>query len=414
MTKVALVVDDSSVARHVLRKVLSEHGVAAVPAASAEEALDYLKHHRPNVVFMDHLMPGMDGFEALEAIKANPATATIPVMMYTSQDGELYVGQARALGAFGVLPKDLKPTEVTHVLRALRLIPDERSEETGSQSPKSDAASVIENQRVRALLQELFYQQHAALRDEIREGYERVAANTAQQPVLQQAGRSGRATRFVLAGLVAIFFVSTVVLWSLLSSADRSLAEERLRSVQLGERIVELEARTAAAGPTQDASDRDRAISNAWEQAIAFSGQYAFGTIALDDIRAEQLIRLVDYLNDGELSGTVEIDVHVGQFCMNRDAEGQWVLAPSAALALECERQGWDIVEAEALGARRSIQFANVESTIERAGNIGLEIRSAGAVQPAVPYPVLTEALTAGEWNEIARLNHYVALRLLL
>jgi len=41
-------------------------------------------------------MPGMDGFEAVSAIKNNPHTATIPIMMYTSQEGELYVGQARA------------------------------------------------------------------------------------------------------------------------------------------------------------------------------------------------------------------------------------------------------------------------------------------------------------------------------
>ena len=57
---------------------------------------------------MDHLMPGMDGFQAIQAIKGNPDTATIPVVMYTSQEGELYVSQARALGAVGVLPKTVK------------------------------------------------------------------------------------------------------------------------------------------------------------------------------------------------------------------------------------------------------------------------------------------------------------------
>ena len=41
---------------------------------------------------MDHLMPGMDGFQAVQAIKNNPRTATIPIMMYTSQEGELYLG----------------------------------------------------------------------------------------------------------------------------------------------------------------------------------------------------------------------------------------------------------------------------------------------------------------------------------
>ena len=55
-------------------------------------------------------MPGMDGLQAVQAIKNDPRTATIPIMMYTSQEGELYLGQARALGAVGVLPKQIKPT----------------------------------------------------------------------------------------------------------------------------------------------------------------------------------------------------------------------------------------------------------------------------------------------------------------
>ena len=105
--KKALIVDDSRLARTVLGRLLSEHGVAADMAESAELALDYLKHHRPDVVFLDHNMPGIDGFQALDAIKTNPATATIPVMMYTSEAGEVYLGQARALGALGVLPKTL-------------------------------------------------------------------------------------------------------------------------------------------------------------------------------------------------------------------------------------------------------------------------------------------------------------------
>ena len=75
---------------------------------------------------MDHLMPGMDGFQAIQAIKGNPDTATIPVMMYTSQEGELYVSQARALGAVGVLPKTVKQADVSRVLYQLRLLPERR------------------------------------------------------------------------------------------------------------------------------------------------------------------------------------------------------------------------------------------------------------------------------------------------
>src|SRR5258707_3473204 len=95
-------------------------------AESAEQAIEYLKNNRPDAIFMDHLMPGMDGLQAVQAIKGNPQTAMIPIMMYTSQEGELDVGQARALGAMGVLPKQVRPVDVSKVLYELHLLPDRR------------------------------------------------------------------------------------------------------------------------------------------------------------------------------------------------------------------------------------------------------------------------------------------------
>ena len=78
MDKTALIVDDSKSARVVLKKLLETHELSVDTVESAELALDYLTEHRPDVIFMDHLMPGMDGFEAVSAIKRNPTTATIP------------------------------------------------------------------------------------------------------------------------------------------------------------------------------------------------------------------------------------------------------------------------------------------------------------------------------------------------
>jgi CheY-like chemotaxis protein len=99
----ALVVDDSRSARAFLTRILERHELAVDAVESAEEAIEYLRQQRPDVIFMDHLMPGMDGFQAVQAIKSNPHTATIPIMMYTSQEGELYLSQARALGAIGAV-----------------------------------------------------------------------------------------------------------------------------------------------------------------------------------------------------------------------------------------------------------------------------------------------------------------------
>ena len=126
--KRALVVDDSRSARLVLRRMLEKYDLVVDTVESASLALDYLTRNRPDVIFMDHMMLGMDGFEAIRAIKDNPATATIPVMMYTSKGGDLYLGQARALGAVGVLPKTVAPAELFSSLKKIGLIRDRRKE----------------------------------------------------------------------------------------------------------------------------------------------------------------------------------------------------------------------------------------------------------------------------------------------
>src|ERR1700744_3228402 len=98
-----LVVDDSKSARVILSRMLEKYDIEVDMAESAGQAIEYLTPNRPHGIFMDNLRPGMDGLQAVQAIKSNPQTATIPIMMYTSQEGELYVGQARrARGAGGL------------------------------------------------------------------------------------------------------------------------------------------------------------------------------------------------------------------------------------------------------------------------------------------------------------------------
>src|ERR1700759_2470173 len=133
--KSVLVVDDSKSARVILSRMLEKFDIEVDMSESAEQALEYLKHNRPDAIFMDHLMPGMDGLQAVQVIKGNPATATIPIMMYTSQEGELYVGQARALGAMGVLPKQVRPVDVSKVLYELHLLPDRRDTSEAALAP---------------------------------------------------------------------------------------------------------------------------------------------------------------------------------------------------------------------------------------------------------------------------------------
>ena len=102
----ALVVDDSAVARKVLSSILLREGLESDAVSSAAAAFTYLLKNVPDVIFLDHMMPEMDGFDALRLMKADPDTAKIPVIMFTSRSGEAYLNEAQALGAVEVLSKD--------------------------------------------------------------------------------------------------------------------------------------------------------------------------------------------------------------------------------------------------------------------------------------------------------------------
>ncbi|HET8850157.1 MAG TPA: response regulator [Marinobacter sp.] len=102
----ALLVDDSKVARFALSKLLESRNMEVNMAGSAEEALDFLRQNdRPDVIFMDHLMPGMNGVEATKAIKGNPDTAGIPIIMCTSRKSPSFVEEAHHFGVYKILTK---------------------------------------------------------------------------------------------------------------------------------------------------------------------------------------------------------------------------------------------------------------------------------------------------------------------
>jgi CheY-like chemotaxis protein len=146
--KNALVVDDSMSARIMLRRMLEQKKLAVDLAESAEEALEYLRSKKPDVVFMDHILPGMNGFDATKAISSNPATAMIPVIMYTSKEGTAYLDQARAHGASGILRKPAKPTALAQIIgeleRGVAAPPPPESVPVADATPAAPAAVAVE------------------------------------------------------------------------------------------------------------------------------------------------------------------------------------------------------------------------------------------------------------------------------
>lgn len=124
----ALVVDDSKSARFSIKKMLQKMSVGVDFAMSAEEAMAYLGKldidTRPDIIFMDHLMPGMDGFEATKTIKQNKDWAAIPVVMCTSKEGSEYLEQAQSYGAIDILPKPASLKEISRILDQLGGTPE--------------------------------------------------------------------------------------------------------------------------------------------------------------------------------------------------------------------------------------------------------------------------------------------------
>jgi CheY-like chemotaxis protein len=427
LMKKALIVDDSRVARTVLSRLLEENGVASDTAESAEVALEYLKHSRPDVVFLDHNMPGIDGFQALDAIKKNPVTATIPVMMYTSDRGEVYVGQARALGALGVLPKTVQPVEVAKILRTLHLIPAEPSPQgrapdrdaqaparhDGEITPRPTAAGVpLDAESLRALLDELLSAKTAGLREDFRRELQRLAVPAPPiVPASRPLGPRARALALASLLLVAACAVFGYLYWAASASFDQATASTRRLAAETAKLA---DARNAAVDSVAATTAAPSDVIGVLEWGVNQGGRYGFGTVPLDDARATVFEGLFDQLARLGFAGTVTIDVHAGRFCMNYAQNGALELAPPNQPASSCEQMGWPEEDAVSLGKSQSLAFANaVAIAASRYPRVKIESASRGSSEPAVAYPVPSADLTAGAWNAIAAANQRVTVRIL-
>lgn len=120
----ALVIDDSKSARFALRRYLEGHRYHVEAVETADEAMRVLDRSRPGVIFLDHVMPGVDGFTVLRDLRSNPATARIPVVICSSSEGPEFNAHARAAGATCVLQKPPNPEQLYRILDELEQGPD--------------------------------------------------------------------------------------------------------------------------------------------------------------------------------------------------------------------------------------------------------------------------------------------------
>jgi excisionase family DNA binding protein len=113
-----LIVDDDPRLREVIRVNLEYDGMVVKEASTAEEGLRALEGgDPPDLVMLDVMMPGMDGWQTCEQLKSNPQTSAIPVIMLTSLDGLDVPETAARVGAASVL---IKPCPVERLAFAIK------------------------------------------------------------------------------------------------------------------------------------------------------------------------------------------------------------------------------------------------------------------------------------------------------
>ncbi len=444
--RLALVVDDSKTARVTLKRMLEKQNLEADTVDSAQEAIDYLVEKAPDVIFMDHMMPGMDGLQAVEAIKGNPETARIPILMYTSKEGDLYVSQARALGAVGILRKQVEPAELFAVLNKLGLVEDRRSErkpgknsfvllnevpEKDKVPPGTDDMAEIARRAADAASQSSVPQGHLAalLENYHHEMVQDVRDLRAELDQLTARRRTAGGGVGLLAPLIVGLLMLIPLLWSISSNNETrnelQAANKQLNQLELARLYQQEEAssrtstaselRTQLEQQKQLAAEQSELLFSSISWAINQSSPFDIQEEAYSDRRLTILQELITRLKALGFKGTVQLHSHLGEFCLVGDDVKGFTLAPPDLPVTECAMVGHPLQQLPSLGERQSIAFANFLATSPLLQNSGIEVELVSHLysRPRVPYPPSHPDVSAYEWNRIGAANNRVEISLI-
>lgn len=107
-----LVIDDSPTVLALLRKYLSQNGLVTLEAAAAERGLEIARNERPDLIFLDIVLPGMNGFAALRALRHDARTVEIPVIMISGNAQATEQFYAHRIGADDFMRKPFTREDV--------------------------------------------------------------------------------------------------------------------------------------------------------------------------------------------------------------------------------------------------------------------------------------------------------------
>jgi CheY-like chemotaxis protein len=114
-----MIVDDDAFVRRPLEYIFREEGFLPVTAVDGEQCLEMVADHLPDLIFLDVMMPGKDGFEVCRTLKNDPRYADIPIILLSARGREHDRERGLALGAEEFLTKPYSPSDLIRRVREL-------------------------------------------------------------------------------------------------------------------------------------------------------------------------------------------------------------------------------------------------------------------------------------------------------
>jgi hypothetical protein len=360
-------------------------------------------------------------------------------MMYTSQEGELYVGQARALGAMGVLPKQVRPVDVSKVLYELHLLPDRRDTADSALAPVEIEGAAVQNGGVAVQnggevppwgrRMEIAVKEQAAdvrrfivasldsfavrIVSDLREA---IGSAPAADPPPPPLAVRRRPVWPWAAALLAVSGVAGVcaVFWSLsreelaksraeFAAQANANAELKRSSEEMAKSVKDLTAAIAASAAAT-------ASAAAGATSLSRLEPVPYGEIPFDRSRLEVLRDFLSKLETQGFRGVVKVTNAAGLFCLSGNPSDGFAPAGAALPVTKCDLVGNPYEESLNGQQRQSLAFANLIAGVRQrtAGAITVVMENVGNSRPIAPYPQRTEMVTAGEWNRAAASNNRV------
>jgi twitching motility two-component system response regulator PilG len=113
-----MVIDDSQTIRRTAETLLAREGYAVITASDGYEALGKIVDHSPDLIFIDIMMPRLDGYQVCALIKGNPKFSQTPVVMLSSKDGVFDRARGRIVGSDQYLTKPFTKDEILKAVKS--------------------------------------------------------------------------------------------------------------------------------------------------------------------------------------------------------------------------------------------------------------------------------------------------------